>query len=53
MDTNKLTDDDRQAIIESHDPDWADHFQVWDDAWNFYMKNGREGLEHTIKDYKR
>ncbi len=51
MNPNNLMDDDRQAIMEFHDPDWRDHFFSWQAAWDWYMEYG--GLDKAIGEYER
>jgi len=48
---NNLTDDDRQAIIEDHDPDYRDHFFTWEFAWDWYKNSS--ALEQAIERYQR
>ena len=51
MKVNDLTYDDKRVIVESIDPDWRDHFDEIEHAWNWYERT--DELLTAIENYER
>ena len=51
MNPYDITDDDLLPIIESHYPDWKDHWADINIAWDWYFGEGL--LDKAIKEYER